>query len=207
MVAGEQRNRMSAASGKLLRNDDTELDLTALLDNVYDAVAGALKTSASGGGGTVDANLQVGDADVSGTNPVPTLPTVTAFDANLQVGDADVSETNPVPSRGVPTPFDADLYDAPAADTAAEVEIAAAGAGVCNVIRGVAWSYSAEPTAGNLKIENGATTVFSMDIATAGAGFVPVFGKGSANTALTVTLAAGGADVSGKLNVLETWTE
>ncbi len=181
MVAGEQRNRMSAASGKLLRSDDTELDLTALLDNVYDAVAGVLKTSAGSGGGAVD--------------------------ANLQVENTDVSESNPVPSRGVPTPFDADLYDAPAANTAAEVEIAAAGAGVCNVIRGIAWSYNAEPTGGNLKIEDGATTVFSMDIATAGAGFVPVFGKGSANTALTVTLAAGGADVSGKVNVLEAWEE
>jgi hypothetical protein len=171
---------MSAASGKLLRSDDTELDLTALLDNVYDAVAGVLKTS-GGGGDTVD--------------------------ANLQVGDTDVSETNPVPSREVPSSFDADLYDAPAAGTAAEVEIAAAGTGVCNVIRGIAWSYNAEPAGGNLKIEDGATTVFSMDIATAGAGFVPVFGKGSANTALTVTLAAGGEDVSGKVNVLEAWEE
>ena len=181
MVAGEQRNRMSAGSGKLLRSDDTELDLTALLDNVYDGVAGALKTSASGGGGTVD--------------------------ANLQVGDVDVSKTNPVPGREVPTSFDADLCDAPTANTAAEVEIVAAGAGVCNVIRGIAWSYNAEPTGGNLKVKNGANTVFSMDIATAGAGFVPIFGKGSANTALTVTLAAGGEGVSGKLNVLEAWEE
>ncbi len=181
MVAGEQRNRMSAASGKLLRSDGTELDLTALLDHVYDAVTGVLKTSGGGGGDTVDANLQVGDTDVSGTNPVP--------------------------SREIPTAFDADLYDAPAANTAAEVEIAAAGAGVCTVIRGIAWSYSAEPTGGNLKIEDGATTVFSLDIATPGAVFVPVFGKSSANTALTVTLAAGGDDVSGKVNVLEVWTE
>ncbi len=110
-------------------------------------------------------------------------------------------------SKEVIRQFDSNLTDAPAANTAAVVTLAAAGEGISNAIRGIAWSYDAEPTGGNLKVEDGATAVFSMDIATPGAGFVPVCGKGSTNTALTVTLAAGGEGISGKLNVLEAWEE
>lgn len=96
----------------------------------------------------------------------------------------------------------------PAANTAAVVTLAAAGAGVSNVIRGIAWGYSEAPTGGGLKIEDGvSTTVFSVPITTAGPGFIPVFGKGSANTALVVTLAAGGETCVGSVNVLEAWTE
>lgn len=96
----------------------------------------------------------------------------------------------------------------PAANTAAVVTLTAAGAGVSNVIRGIAWGYSEAPTGGSLKIEDGAgTTVFSVPITAAGPGFIPVFGKGSANTALVVTLAAGGGTCVGSVNVLEAWTE
>lgn len=128
--------------------------------------------------------------------------------ANLQVGDADVDGDNPVPTDAVARAFDDGLTHTPAADTAAVVTLAAAGEGVSNVIRGVAWGYSEAPTDGSLTIEDGAgTTVFSVPITAAGPGFIPVFGKGSANKALVVTLAAGGGTCVGSVNVLEAWTE
>jgi hypothetical protein len=97
----------------------------------------------------------------------------------------------------------------PAANTAAVVTKAAAGAGISNVLALVAWSYDADPTAGSLTIEDGSgTTVFKVDITTGGPGFFafspPL--KGTANTALIATLAAGGGSVSGIVS-LHTWTE
>lgn len=98
----------------------------------------------------------------------------------------------------------------PSSNTAAVITYAAAGAGVSHVISGIAWSYSAAPTAGNLKVEDGSgTTVFSIDITAAGPGFIPFAAplKGTANTAMIITLAAGGSGVSGKVNSLGKWTE
>lgn len=95
---------------------------------------------------------------------------------------------------------------APAAATAAVVTYAAV-AGRQHVIDGLAYSYSAAPTGGNLKVEDGATTVFTVDIPAAGAGFIPVRLKGTINTALTVTLASGAGAVVGKVNVLSHWAE
>ena len=98
---------------------------------------------------------------------------------------------------------------APAANTAAVVTMAAGGAGVSNILAAIYWSYNAAPTGGNLKIENGAgSTVLSVDVTAAGPGFLqfdpPL--RGTANTALVVTLAAGGEAATGKVN-LNTWTE
>lgn len=98
----------------------------------------------------------------------------------------------------------------PSSNTAAVITYAAGGAGVSHVISGIAWSYSAAPTAGNLKVEDGSgTTVFSVDITAAGPGFIPFAAplKGTANTAMILTLAAGGSGVSGKVNALGKWTE
>jgi hypothetical protein len=96
----------------------------------------------------------------------------------------------------------------PAANTAAVVAKAAGGAGVSNVLALVAWSYDGDPTAGSLIIADGASTVFKVDITAAGPGFftfAPPL-KGTANTALVATLAAGGSGVSGIVS-LHTWTE
>ena len=98
----------------------------------------------------------------------------------------------------------------PASNTAAVITYAAAGAGVSHVISGVAWSYSAAPTGGNLKIEDASgTTVFSVDITAAGPGFIPFQSplKGTANAAMILTLAAGGSGVTGKVDALGKWTE
>lgn len=104
--------------------------------------------------------------------------------------------------------FSTNDVSAPASNTAAVITYAAssAAANVGHVVQGIVWSYSGgTPTGGNLKIENGSgVTVFSLDITSAGAGFIPfpLPKKGSGATALIITLAAGGSGVSGKVNVL-----
>ena len=97
----------------------------------------------------------------------------------------------------------------PAANTAAIVTLAAAGAGVANVLGMAFWSYDILPAAGSLTIEDGAgTTVIKVDIPESGPGFLPFNPglRGSANTLLRATLAAGGAGVSGIVS-LHAWTE
>lgn len=69
------------------------------------------------------------------------------------------------------------------------------------------FSYSAAPTGGRLTVKDGATTLFDVDITAAGPGPLPLVYTGSVNTALTVTLAAGGSGVIGKLNTSRTWKE
>lgn len=97
-----------------------------------------------------------------------------------------------------------DDVDEPAADTAAVATYAAAGS-YYHIIGGVAWSYSGAPTGGNLKIEDGTDTIFSVDITAAGHNSIS-FGRGKRGTrgnALVITLAAGGGAVVGKVNA--TW--
>src|SRR4051794_18599647 len=88
---------------------------------------------------------------------------------------------------------------APASNTAAVVTYAAVSDRQ-HAITGIAWSYDGAPTGGNLKIEDGSgTTVFSIDITAGGPGvlyFDPAK-HGAKNTALIVTLAAGGSGVTG----------
>jgi hypothetical protein len=97
----------------------------------------------------------------------------------------------------------------PAVNTAAVVTYAAV-AGQSHAITGIAYSYNAAPTGGNLKIEDGTgTTVFSMDLVAAGPGVV-LFNPakiGTAGRALIITLAAAGAAVTGKASVLNHWVE
>lgn len=97
---------------------------------------------------------------------------------------------------------------APSSNTAAVLTYAAVS-DRRHVLSGVAFSYSAAPTNGNLKIENGSgTTVFNLDISAAGPGFIPFDPplEGSLNTALIITLAAGGSGISGKVNALSHWS-
>lgn len=98
---------------------------------------------------------------------------------------------------------------APSSNTAAVVTYAAGAAGVKHCLAGVYFSYNGTPTNGNLKIEDGSgNTVFSADITAAGPGYFPFFPplKGTAATALIITLAAGGSGVSGKVTGRH-WTE
>lgn len=100
------------------------------------------------------------------------------------------------------------LTHAPAANTAAVVTLAGV-AGSRRVVAGVAWSYDADPTGGALTIASNGVTIFQIDITGKGPGFIP-FRPGIAGAyglPLAITLTAGGAAVTGKVNVLGTWIE
>lgn len=94
--------------------------------------------------------------------------------------------------------------NAPAANTKAEITYAAE-TGKSHVISGVSWSYNADPTGGNLQIHDGVGHIFfSTDITSKGPGVItfPCPKALGAGGALVITLAAGGASVTGKLSVL-----
>lgn len=88
----------------------------------------------------------------------------------------------------------------PAANTAAVVTFPAGD--FAWSLLGVLWSYSGDPTGGGLTISDGTTTL-DFDITKGGpSGWqeFPCVGF-KLGAALTVTLKAGGAGVTGKLNV------
>ena len=89
---------------------------------------------------------------------------------------------------------------APAANTAAIVTLSAVTAKKHYLPR-VAWSYNAVPTGGGLTVTDDGDTVFSVSITADGAGYLPLgIESGTSNTDMVVTLAAGGAAVTGKVN-------
>jgi len=95
----------------------------------------------------------------------------------------------------------------PAANTAAVVTLTAPSnhpPGSAWIMGGLAWSYDDNPTGGNLSITNGGTTAFSIDITRGGAGIIVYQQPQRADDGaeVVVTLAAGGAGITGKVNVL-----
>jgi hypothetical protein len=92
----------------------------------------------------------------------------------------------------------------PTSNTAAVVTYAAVS-DRCHSITGLAWSYDGAPTGGSLKVEDGSgTTVFKIDVTAAGPGVI-YFNPpkmGTKNTAMIITLAAGGSGVTGKVSIL-----
>lgn len=126
----------------------------------------------------------------------------------IYCNDKIVSPADPLPVYRTPRPLAQSNTATSAANGAATVTYAAT-ASLSSVISGIAFSYSGAPTGGRLTISDGANIVFDVDITSAGAGFFPFAApvKGSINTALTVTLAAGGAGVIGKVSVFSRWTE
>ena len=99
--------------------------------------------------------------------------------------------------------------DRPAANTAAVITYGAPPSSTYHVISGVAWSYDGQLAGGLLQILSGAGVIFEIDIMNAGPDHVPFNPprRGSAGTAMTVRLAAGGGGVRGRLNVLGHWIE
>lgn len=79
--------------------------------------------------------------------------------------------------------------------------VLAADPGLNHRIASLSWSYSADPTGGAISIFDGGNLVYQLDVTTSGPGFVPVNLKFSAGAAVTVSLAAGGSAIVGKLNV------
>lgn len=97
----------------------------------------------------------------------------------------------------------------PASNTAAAVTYAALP-GFFHVLGQIFGSLDVAPAAGvNLKVEDvSGTTVFSIDLSAAGPfsfTFSPAKQAQAQNTAMIVTLAAGGSGVTGKLNCTH-WT-
>ena len=131
-------------------------------------------------------------------------------DANLQINDLDIGAGGTLPVVEYPVVCAVADIHTPAANTAAVVTYGAA-AGVRHAITGMAWSYSGGiPVGGRLTIADAGVVVFDFDITDDGPGAIefprPKM-NAAVNTALVVTLAAGGAGVTGKLNILNHWTQ
>jgi hypothetical protein len=96
-----------------------------------------------------------------------------------------------------------------ASNTAVVLTYAADTAGLAHAVEQVTVSYTATPTAGTFKIEDGSGTVIFGPVAIATAGeHTFVFHtpkRGTANTAMILTLAAGGTTV-GQVSATH-WTE
>lgn len=103
----------------------------------------------------------------------------------------------------------ADIH-VPAVNTAAVVTYPAA-AGLSHVITGVAWSYSGGiPVGGRITVTTTSEgAVLDLDISEEGGCTLPfpVPKMSGLNDVMTITLAAGGAAIQGKVNVLNHWTE
>ena len=165
--------------------------------------------------GSVTADTELAAAiDISGATiaKAATVPLVGAVNMHSDgTYLMETSLTNPLPvslTRVVCTAAD---VNAPAVNTAAVVTYAA-DATKKHVITGVAWSYAGgTPVGGNLKIEDVVgTVIFTVDIDKSGPGgyeFPRSKIGAAANTAMVVTLAAGGAGVTGKVSVENHWLE
>jgi len=133
------------------------------------------------------------------------LEQVQAISTNV----ADIETAISAMAEQLPVAVEASASDhhGPAANTAAVVTYNQNIAGLHHVITGVAWSYSDDPTGGKLTI-TGSTTgiVFEHEITTGGPGYFafPVPKQFDVET-VTITLAAGGAGITGKVSVLNHW--
>ena len=92
-------------------------------------------------------------------------------------------------------------YATAAADTAVTITLAA-GTLKEHRVHGIIWSYDADPTGGALTIADDVGNNMSVDITTGGPGFLPLPVLSTEGDAVTITLAAGGGTVVGKLTVI-----
>lgn len=88
------------------------------------------------------------------------------------------------------------------ANTAVPITLAAV-AGEVHVIDSIQYSYLGGTPAGNLTVVAGSTTLLDLDISGQGAGTIEFHRGlyGAENQQVVITLAAGGADAVGTLNV------
>lgn len=95
-----------------------------------------------------------------------------------------------------------DPFSDTAAANTAVVRTFAAVPGQIHRLTALAWSYSAAPTGGRILVQDGAATRLDLDITAGGQApdAMPPGGiQGTVNTAMTVTLAAAGVGIVGKL--------
>lgn len=103
--------------------------------------------------------------------------------------------------REATAPASAAHVNAPAANTAAVITLAAT-VDKKHYLPRVVWSYDAVPTGGRLTITDDGNTVFDISITADGPGVIDLGIESAAvNKALVITLAAGGAGVTGKVNI------
>jgi hypothetical protein len=138
---------------------------------------------------TVPGIMGIRAADSLGGFP----PVAGEFTGDINGGQASLSVAQfpSIPSR-----------HQPAVNTAAVITYAAAP-DERHRLTMLTYSYNAAPTGGVLTVTDGATGVFGMDIVAAGPGSVPLPAGGiigTVNTAMTITLGAAGAAVTGKLS-------
>ena len=130
----------------------------------------------------------------------------TVTDPNTAQGQAGYRFRGELTDQPVPMSTQ-DTTSAVGAD--AIIDYPAAGQGYSHVIDGLAWSYSATPTNGSVRIEDGSGNIVfgPLPVTQAGPGFYQFSRakRGTPNTDLRVILANGGASVSGVISVLEHW--
>ena len=118
--------------------------------------------------------------------------------------------------EGQPTPASVSLTaegyspgnaSAPAANAAAVVTLPGVG-GQSWTIAGIYWSDDDDPTGGQLTLDIGGVTAFTEYITDGGPGFFPFTPplQVTAGAAVVITLAAGGAGISGSVST-HAWTE
>jgi hypothetical protein len=100
-------------------------------------------------------------------------------------------------------PMSADLT-ASATNAAAVITLPAVPNACHAITEGIAYSYgsSGSLTNGRITVAFGGVTDFVIDISAKGNGYVPYRKAAPVNTAVTVTIADGGASVDGKINIL-----
>jgi len=111
--------------------------------------------------------------------------------AGLEAGAVKVAQSGSTPQSST------------AAANTAVVQTFAADPTAAHRLTALAVSYSAAPTGGGVVVADGGTTILDLSITAAGTFFVPIPAgglKGTVNQAMTVTLAAAGAGVVGKVN-------
>ena len=96
-------------------------------------------------------------------------------------------------------------HHSPASNTAAVLTFAAVP-NCRQAVYKIIWSYDSDPTGGQLTVTTGGEVLFQVDVTVGGPGFIPILVTGKLNQNLVITLAAGGAGVSGKVNVEKQWS-
>jgi hypothetical protein len=132
---------------------------------------------------------------------------VTLFDADGNVQGVNVNMAADAQVSLTAEAYSAGNANAPAANTAAVVTLAGVG-GQSWTIAGIYWSYDDDPTGGQLTLDIGGVTAFTEYVTDGGPGFFPFTPpmQVTAGAAVVITLAAGGAGISGSVST-HAWTE
>ncbi|MDJ0702793.1 MAG: hypothetical protein QNJ46_05885 [Leptolyngbyaceae cyanobacterium MO_188.B28] len=137
------------------------------------------------------------------TQPVSGAVTVSgSITANLGTLNGAATESTLAALSGKINECDSTDANTSAANTAATFTISAPGVGNFIRLKALYFGYDAPPTAGTLTISATGLTSIVIPVTSEGAGFLPMALKAPDNTAVTVTLSAGGAGVVGYVGAI-----